>query len=86
MAKKREQEGYTYQQEKGFEVARDIANNEAKGQFTNLGVGLGTMAGLGVGMSKIVGGAMNETVNSTNPNMQVLFKLWCSSSNSSNEV
>ena len=70
MAKKREQEGYTYQQEKGFEVARDIANNEAKGQFTNLGVGLGTMAGLGVGMSKIVGGAMNETVNSTNPNMQ----------------
>lgn len=64
-AKKREQEGYTYQQEKGFEVARDIANNEAKGQFTNLGVGLGTMAGVGVGMSKIVGGALNETVNST---------------------
>ena len=65
MAKKRAQEGYTYQQEKGFEVARDIANNEAKGQFTNLGVGLGTMAGVGVGMSKIVGGALNETTNST---------------------
>ena len=67
-AKKREQEGYTYQQEKGFEVARDIANNEAKGQFTNLGVGLGTMAGVGVGMSKIVGGALNETANSTMQN------------------
>ena len=47
MATKRMQEGYTYQQERGFDVARDVARNEAVGQFTNLGVGFGTMAGVG---------------------------------------
>lgn len=47
-ATKRAQEGYTYQQERGFEVAEKVAENEAVGQFTNMGVGLGTMAGVAV--------------------------------------
>ena len=64
-ATKRAQEGYTYQQERGFDVARDLAKNDAKGQFTNLGIGLGTMAGVGVGMSHIVNDALNN-VNSNN--------------------
>lgn len=46
-ATKRAQEGYTYQQERGFDVAQDVAKNEAVGQFTNMGVGFGTMAGVG---------------------------------------
>lgn len=62
-ATKRAQEGYTYQQEKSFEVARDVAQNEAKGQFTNLGVGLGTMAGVGASMGHIVGGAMKDATS-----------------------
>mgnify|MGYP003292120940 CR=1 FL=1 len=41
-ATKRAQEGYTYQQERGFDVAQDAARNEASGQFTNMGIGLGT--------------------------------------------
>ena len=45
LAQKRAQEGYTYQQERGFDVAEQVAQNEATGQFTNMGVGLGTMAG-----------------------------------------
>lgn len=62
-AQKRAQEGYTYQQERGFDVATEVAKNEAVGQFTNLGVGLGTMAGVGGAVGNMVGGIMNDTVN-----------------------
>ena len=66
----RQQEGYTYQQERGFDVAQDIANNDAKGQFTNMGVGLGTMAGVGATMASVVGNAVNGAINSTDTNPQ----------------
>jgi membrane protease subunit (stomatin/prohibitin family) len=56
-ATKRAQEGYTYQQERGFDVAEKVAQNEAVGEFTNMGVGFGTMAGM-------VGGMMNDAVSS----------------------
>ena len=70
-ATKRAQEGYTYQQERGFDVATEVARNEAVGQFTNLGVGLGTMAGVGGAVAGTVGGAMNDALNQTNvPNNQ----------------
>ena len=36
MATKRTQEGYTYQQERGFDVAEKVAENEAVGEFTNI--------------------------------------------------
>ena len=55
MATKRAQEGYTYQQERGFDVATQVAQNEAVGQFTNMGVGLGTMAGVGGAVGGVVG-------------------------------
>ena len=58
-ATKRAQEGYTYQQERGFDVAEDVARNEAVGPFTNMGVGLGTMAGVGGAVGGVVGGAIN---------------------------
>lgn len=63
MATKRAQEGYTYQQERGFDVAQDVAKNEATGQFTNMGVGLGTMAGVGGAVGGLVGNAVNGALD-----------------------
>lgn len=62
LATKRAQEGYSYQQERGFDVASDIARNEAVGQFTNIGVGLGAMAGVGGTVGGMVGGMMRDTL------------------------
>lgn len=62
-ATKRALEGYTYMQERGFDVAERIAQNEAVGQFTNMGVGLGTMAGVGGAVGGMVGGAVNQAMS-----------------------
>lgn len=62
IATKRAQEGYTYQQERGFDVASEVAKNEAIGQYTNLGVGLGTMAGVGGAVAGTLGGALNNVI------------------------
>lgn len=79
MAAKRAQEGYTYQQERGFDVAQDVAQNEAVGQFTNMGVGFGTMAGVGGAVGGVVGSAVNNAFESVNNQPQqaddmVVFK------------
>ena len=63
-ATKRAQEGYTYQQERGFDVAEKVAENEAVGEFTNMGVGFGTMAGVGGAVGGMVGGMMNDAMGS----------------------
>lgn len=63
IATKRAQEGYTYAQERGFDVATKVAENEAVGQFTNMGVGLGTMAGVGGVVGGVVGNAVNGAMN-----------------------
>ena len=57
-AAKRQIEGYTYQQERGFDVAESAAKNEG-GNMTNLGVGLGVMAGV----SNNIGGIVNESIS-----------------------
>ena len=62
-ATKRAQEGYTYAQERGFDVAQDAARNEAIGQFTNMGVGLGTMAGVGGAVGGVVGNAVTGAID-----------------------
>lgn len=62
-ATKRAQEGYTYAQERGFDVAEKVAQNEAVGQFTNMGVGLGTMAGVGGVVGGVVGSAVGGAMN-----------------------
>lgn len=63
-ATKRAQEGYTYQQERGFDVAEKVAENEAVGEFTNMGVGFGTMAGVGGAVGGMVGNVMQDTMGS----------------------
>lgn len=62
IAQKRALEGYTYQQERGFDVAEKIGANEAVGQMTNLGVGLGMMTGVGGTVGAAVGGVMQDTM------------------------
>ncbi len=67
-ATKRVQEGYTYQQERGFDVAEKVAQNEAVGEFSNMGVGLGIMTGIGGTVGSMVGGTVNNAFDSiTNP-------------------
>lgn len=66
-ATKRAQEGYTYAQERGFDVAEKVAANEGVGQMTNLGVGLGTMAGVGGVVGGVVGTAVGDAFISTAP-------------------
>lgn len=57
---KRTQEGYTYQQERGFDVAQTAAGNEAVGEFSNMGIGLGMITGVGGTVGNMIGGAVNN--------------------------
>ena len=63
-ATKRSQEGYTYQQERGFDVASEVARNNATGQYSNLGLGLGTMMGIGGTVGSMVGSTIGGAVKS----------------------
>ena len=63
LASKRSIEGYTYQDERGFDVAERVASNNAVGQFTNMGVGMGMITGIGGTLGNAVGGMMSNTVN-----------------------
>lgn len=76
-ATKRAQEGYTYQQERGFDVARDAAQNEAVGQFSNMGIGLGMMAGVGGTVGGMVGGAVRDAFAGINTQTQIIGKRFC---------
>lgn len=53
VAEKRKTEGYTYQQERGYDVAERVASNEGGGNFSAAGIGMGIMGGVagGIGMS-----------------------------------
>lgn len=76
-ATKRRQEGYTYQQERGFDVASEVARNEAVGQMTNLGVGLGTMAGVGGVVGGFVGNAVGDALNNTTQTKTEIGEAFC---------
>lgn len=60
IAQKRAQEGYTYQQERGYDVAEKAAQNEAVGEFSNVGIGIGMMTGVGGTVGSMVGGAVTD--------------------------
>lgn len=62
-AAKRVQEGYSYHQERGFDVAKEIASNPATGQMTNLGIGIGTMAGVGGAMAGVMGESIKNVTD-----------------------
>jgi len=67
LAAKRAQEGYTYQHERGFDVAEKVAQNEGIGNFTNTGIGLGMMGGVAGGMGAVVAGITTDALGSVAP-------------------
>ena len=59
IAEKRKIEGYTYEQERGFDVSEKIAANEGVGNFSTLGIGLGTMSAI----SNNIGGMTENSLS-----------------------
>lgn len=70
LATKRAQEGYTYQQERGFDVASLVAQNDAVAQFSNVGIGLGTMVGMGGAIGSSIGNAVSGAMGSVHSQEQ----------------
>lgn len=72
IAQKRKLEGYTYQQERSYDVAEKVAQNEGAGNFTGMGMGLGMMGGVAGGMGATVAGltaqALSPITNAFAPN------------------
>jgi hypothetical protein len=52
-------------------VSEKIAQNEAIGNFTNTGIGLGIMGGLAGGMRSMVAGITTDTIGSISPQQGV---------------
>ncbi len=65
VAEKRRLEGYSYQDERGFDVAEKLVQNEAVGEFANVGMGMGMMAGLGGGIGFKVADMTVKTMQET---------------------
>lgn len=66
IAQKRNIEGFTYQQERGFDVAEKVAQNEGAGNFSSAGIGLGMVAGIGGTVGSAVGGAFTKAIEPIN--------------------
>lgn len=62
IAQKRNIEGYSYQQERGFNVAEKMASNEGAGNFSSAGIGLGIMSGIGSVVGNNVGSIVSDTM------------------------
>lgn len=84
LAQKRNIEGYTYQQERGYDVAEKMASNEGVGNFSNMGIGLGMMAGVGGVVGQTMGTVFEDAFSgtktvstTTEQNAEVLFCEEC---------
>ena len=64
IAQKRSLEGYTYQDERNFDVAERVAGNQAVGQFTNMGIGMGMITGVGGTVGNQVGSMLQGALAS----------------------
>jgi len=62
LAEKRKIEGYTYQQERSYEVAEKLAQNEGVGEFSNMGIGLGMMTGVAGNVGNAVGSVVADSM------------------------
>jgi hypothetical protein len=63
LAEKRNLEGFTYQQERGFDVAEKVAQNEGTGNFSSAGIGLGMIAGIGGTVGGAVSGVISNAID-----------------------
>lgn len=71
LAGKRQIEGYTYAQERSFDVAEGFANNEGGENMSNLGIGLGVMASVGGTVGGIVSDSLGGAVNQVKPQSNI---------------
>ena len=74
IAEKRKIEGYTYSQERGFDVAEKVAENEGVGNFSSLGVGLGMMGGVAGVVGDITGDAIKKVDTEFETNDMSVFR------------
>ena len=65
-ATKRQLEGYTYAQERGFDVAERVADNAAVGEFAGVGIGMGMLSGVSGPIGQVVGATVGSTVAGAN--------------------
>lgn len=66
-AEGRRREGYTYQQERSFDVAQDVASNAAVGEFSNVGIGMGMIGGIGGALSDSVSSMATSAISQAAP-------------------
>ncbi len=64
-AQKRAVEGYSYQDERKFDTLDRVASNEAVGQMSNLGIGIGMISGVGGTIGSAVGETLQGTLGNT---------------------
>lgn len=69
-AASRQTEGFTYEQERGFDIAEAVASNAGTGNLANLGIGLGMMTGLGGTIGSQVANTANQAFANVNLNSQ----------------
>ena len=62
LAGKRTQEGYTYADERSFDVAQDVAKNQATAQIANFGIGLKLASGINNNFASLVGDAVKNAI------------------------
>ena len=62
MKEKRELEGYSYQQEQGFEIAKSFASTQGGNEMVGLGIGLGMMNSVGKSVSDNLGTTVNTAM------------------------
>ena len=74
IAEKRKIEGYTYAQERGFDVAEKVADNEGVGNFSSLGIGLGMMGGVAGSVSGMTGEAIKNAEAQSKQDEMDVFK------------
>jgi membrane protease subunit (stomatin/prohibitin family) len=65
IAKKRSQEGYSYETERSFDIAENVANNDSVAGVASLGVGLGIMQGVTNVISQQTNQALSQSRTQT---------------------
>lgn len=72
IAAKRDIEGYTYQQERGFDIAEGFAKNEGGENIAGLGIGLGVMTGVGGAVGGMINNSIGNVVNPVNNTLEIV--------------
>ena len=73
IAAKRDIEGYTYQQERGFDIAEGFAKNEGGENIAGLGIGLGVMTGVGGAVGSMINNSIGNAVNPVNNTLEIVW-------------